>query len=188
MVREMIIKKYVENKDILDIGSLGQSKSYSLWNLYPQFNVKSITGIDIEDINSENNKLFNINFPNSSSEIVLGNMETYSFLKEFDVIIAGDVIEHVQNQGLFLNNVFKHLKIGGKLVITTPNAKWPTVFLKPNPTHTLWHDEFTLQRILEMCGFKIDFLKFYFGNKKHYNLFQQILTFRQSILVVASKY
>jgi 2-polyprenyl-3-methyl-5-hydroxy-6-metoxy-1,4-benzoquinol methylase len=188
MIREEIIKKYVEYKNVLDIGSIGQTDSYSLWNLYPQFNVKSITGIDIEEITNENKKLFNIFLPDFSSEIVTGDMETYSFNKEFDVIVAGDVIEHVSNQGLFLNNIKKHLQSNGKLIITTPNAKWPTVFLKPNPTHTLWHDKYTLNRVLELNGFKIEYYKYYFGNKKYYNFLKQVLTIRQSLLVIASKY
>lgn len=187
MIREEIIKKYVGNKNVLDIGSIGQTDSYSLWNLYPQFNVKSIIGIDIEEIKNGNKKLFNISLPDFSSEIVTGNMETYSFKKEFDVIVAGDVIEHVQNQGLFLLNIRKHLTKGGKLIITTPNAKWPTVFLKPNPTHTMWHDKFTLNRILDLTGFKMDYFKYYFGNKKSYNILQKMLIFRQAIIVVVSK-
>ncbi len=188
MIRENIIGEYVKNKNVLDIGSVGQTNSYSLWNLYRQFNVKSITGIDIEEITNENKKLFNISLPDFSSEIVMGNMETYSFNREFDVIVAGDVIEHVQNQGLFLHNINKHLINDGKLIITTPNAKWPTVFFKPNPTHTLWHDRHTLDRILALSGFKMDYYKYYFGNKKHYNFLQQLLTIKQSILVIASKY
>jgi len=188
MIRENIIKEYVKNKNVLDIGSIGQTTSYSLWNLYAQFNVKSIVGIDIEKITNEKNKMFNIGLPDFSSEIVSGDMETYSFNKEFDVIIAGDVIEHVQNQGLFLSNIRKHLTKEGKLIITTPNAKWPTVFLKPNQTHTLWHDKYTLNRILELNGLKMDFYKYYYGNKKHYNFFKKILTIKQAILIVASKY
>lgn len=187
MIREEIIKKLIENKNVLDIGSIGQTDLYSLWNLYPLFNVKSITGIDIEEITNENKKLFNITTPHFSSEIVTGDMETYSFNKEFDVIIAGDVIEHVQNQGLFLSNIHKHLTKDGILIITTPNAKWPTVFLKPNLTHALWHDIYTLERILKITGFKIDNTRYYYGNKKNYNFFVRILTQRQSILLVASK-
>ena len=188
MIREDIIKQHVANKNILDIGSVGQTDSYSLWTLYRQFNVKSVIGIDIEEITNENKKLFNISLPDFSSQIVTGDMETYSFDKEFDVIVAGDVIEHVKNQGLFLLNIRKHLKKGGELIITTPNAKWPTVFLKPNPTHSLWHDRYTLKRILESSGFKIDYFKYYFGNKNRYNFFRKLLIIRQSLLVIASKH
>ena len=107
--------------------------------------------------------------------------------RTFDVVVAGDVIEHVYNQGLFLNNIHKHLNDEGKLIITTPNAKWPTVILKPNPTHTLWHDRFTLEYILKEHGFKIDKFLYYYGNKKNYNLVARLLTMRQSICVICSK-
>jgi len=186
MVREELIKKYVENSTVLDIGSIGQTDSYSLWNLYKHFHTKALVGIDIEGITGENQKLFNKSQPDFINEIVIGNMETYCFNRKFDVIVAGDVIEHVENQGLFLLNIKNHLVKDGKLIITTPNAKWPTVFLHPNPTHTLWHDIHTLNRILQINGFKVDYYRYYFGNKKHYNLWQKLLTLRQSIIVIAS--
>ena len=186
MIREQIIKELVKGKDVLDIGSFGQTDSYSLWNMYPDFEVRSLTGIDIEGLTFENQKLFRTKAPNTSYQIVTGNMETYSFNRQFDVIVAGDVIEHVENQGLFLLNIKRHLREDGKFILTTPNAKWPTVFLKPNPTHTLWHDIYTLERILSLTGFKIDYYRYYFGNKKRYNTLQKLLTIRQSIIIVAS--
>lgn len=133
---------------------------------------KYIQGIDIEPINDP--------------DIVLGNMENYDFGRRFDVIIAGDVLEHVDNQSLFLNNVKKHLKKEGYLILTTPNAKWPTVFLKPNPTHTLWHDKYTLSYLLKRSDFKTVFFSYYPGNKKH-NIFKKVLVLKQGIIVVCQK-
>ncbi|HRU01786.1 MAG TPA: hypothetical protein P5239_08800 [Victivallales bacterium] len=60
MIREQIIKELVRNKDVLDIGSFGQTDSYSLWNLYSDFEVKSLTGIDIEGLTFENQKLLKL--------------------------------------------------------------------------------------------------------------------------------
>ena len=187
MIREKIIKSLIANRDVLDIGSVGQTDSYSLWSFYNECNPNTLTGIDIEGLTNENKERFNLAKINFDNRIIIGNMEVYDLNEKFDVIIAGDIIEHVSNQGLFLNNIKKHLKKDGKLIITTPNAKWPTVFLKPNPTHTLWHDKNTLKRILELSGFKVDSFKYYFGNKKYYNFLQQLLTIRQAILVIASQ-
>ena len=47
MIREKIIQKYVENKEVLDIGSVGQSQKYGLWNLLKK-HTKSLVGIDTE--------------------------------------------------------------------------------------------------------------------------------------------
>ena len=135
MKREKIILSRMAGKDVLDIGSIGQTESYSLWDLYKNSDYKSLTGIDLSDAESETKEVFKVEKLRDSS-IVHGNMENHTFDRMFDLIIAGDVIEHVENQGLFLRNILKHLKDGGELIITTPNAKWPIVFFPPNPTHT----------------------------------------------------
>lgn len=188
MIREKLILNEIYNKDILDIGSIGQTSSYSLWNIFQEGNPNSITGIDLPD--EENKVLSNFTLSTNSSidtNIIRGNMELYKFDKKFDVIIAGDVIEHINNQGLFLQNIYEHLREEGKLIITTPNAKWPTVFLKPNPTHTLWHDKYTLERILKINNFKISYFRYYYGNKKKYNVLFKLLTLRQAIFLICKK-
>lgn len=50
MIHKKIIEVAVNNKDVLDIGSVGQTDSYLLWNLYPTSIIKSLIGIDIEEI------------------------------------------------------------------------------------------------------------------------------------------
>jgi len=170
-MREKIIAKYIENKEVLDIGSVGQTSEYNLWDFLEK-HTNNLTGIDTQ--------------PSSDSRIVAGNMESYNFNRQFDAIIAGDVLEHVDNQGLFLNNVKKHLKKDGHFILTTPNAKWFTVALRPNPTHTLWHDKYTLSRILNRCGFDVIFFKYYPGNKRH-NFLKKIVVFRQGMIAVCKK-
>jgi 2-polyprenyl-3-methyl-5-hydroxy-6-metoxy-1,4-benzoquinol methylase len=189
MIREKIILDLIEDKDVLDIGSVGQTNNYNLFQLYQTVGYKSLTGIDLPDAEQTVNSSFNLDYQteNRDISIVKGNMENHSFGKEFDVIIAGDVIEHVDNQGLFLKNILKHLREDGKLVITTPNAKALPVIFKPNPTHTLWHDKFTLRRILEISGFKIDKEKYYFGNKEHYPFYLRPLVYRQGLIIICSK-
>lgn len=50
-------------------------------------------------------------------------MEINPFPKEkFDVIIAGEIIEHVFDTDLFVKKIAEKLKPGGKLIITTPNV------------------------------------------------------------------
>ncbi|MBU1177122.1 MAG: class I SAM-dependent methyltransferase [Patescibacteria group bacterium] len=172
MIREEIIIKYIKGKDVLDIGSVGQTSAYNLWNILEKHAGK-LTGIDTERSNQKN--------------VVLGNMENYDFNRKFDVIIAGDVIEHVDNQGLFLKNIKKHLKRDGYFILTTPNAKWFSIILKPNKTHTCWHDKYTISYLLKKNDFKITFFKYYYGNKEYYNFIKIILTLRQAMLVVCQK-
>ncbi len=47
----------------------------------------------------------------------------------FDIIIASHVIEHLNDTDTFLKEVYRNLKVGGYLVIATPNlAAWIHVF------------------------------------------------------------
>lgn len=171
--REKTITKYVSSHtDVLDIGSTGQHHHYSLWNFLKN-QTQKLTGIDV--VGSED------------SRIVVGNMEEYDFDKQFEVIVAGDVIEHVGNQLRFLENVAKHLRSDGVFILTTPNAKWPTVFLKPNPTHVLWHDIHTLRYVLKLSGLEIIDWRYYFGNKYQYPIWHRPLVWRQGLLAVCKK-
>ena len=90
MIREKVILRLIKDKDVLDIGSVGQSQKYHLWSKIKK-NSRSLIGIDTEFSNEK--------------DIVQGNMENYSFRKKFDVIIAGDVIEHVYNIDDFLKKI-----------------------------------------------------------------------------------
>jgi 2-polyprenyl-3-methyl-5-hydroxy-6-metoxy-1,4-benzoquinol methylase len=190
MIREAFIRKIVEGKDVLDIGSIGQDADYSLWkDVLVKSNANSLTGIDFYDSIKTAEDKFNVTREHLpfDNRIIFGDMENHVFHKKFDIIIAGDVLEHVNNQGLFLNNIHLHLADHGKLVITTPNAKWLTVIFKPNSTHTLWHDRFTLEYILHLNGFKVTNFAYYYGNKKYYSWWKRILALRQAMLVVAEK-
>lgn len=170
MIREEIILQAVQGRDVLDIGSVGQTEAYHLWSQMKTA-ARSLTGIDTETP--------------TDPAIVQGNMETHDFGRQFDVVIAGDVIEHVDNQGLFLDNIRRHLRPDGRLILTTPNAKWLTVLPRPNPTHTLWHDRWTLAHLLSRHGFAIEHFRYYPGNKPSYPIFLLPLVWRQGMLVIA---
>lgn len=189
MKREDIILPLVRGKRVLDIGSIGQSDVYCLWHLLAAES-GSLTGVDLPGAENTAQQLLGIDRTSlghaEDNRVVRGNMETLNLGRTFDVVVAGDVIEHVSNQGLFLDNIRRHLASEGRLVITSPNAKWPTVMLRPNLTHVLWHDRFTLEQLLTRHGFRIEQLIFYQGNKPRYPLWAYPLLLRQQILVVAS--
>lgn len=188
MIREDIILDMAKGKSVLDVGSVGQSDKYCLWNLLNEV-VDDLHGVDLPDSLETVEKGFGLESSatehSTDPRITYGNMETVNLGAKFDLVVAGDVIEHVSNQGLFLDNIKRHLKEDGRLVLTTPNAKWPTVFLKPNVTHTFWHDKYTLTCILNRHGYEVEYFKFYFGNKPNYNVFLRPLVWRQSILCIA---
>jgi 2-polyprenyl-3-methyl-5-hydroxy-6-metoxy-1,4-benzoquinol methylase len=100
--------------------------------------------------------------------IICQNVENLNLNRKFDVIIAGELIEHLDNPGLFLDKVKSHLKKDGVLILTTPNSNSIINFIEVivfgqvaiNPEHKLWHNYSTLKQLLINKGFRIS--KFYY--------------------------
>ncbi len=72
----------------------------------------------------------------------------------FDYIIASEIIEHVPNPELFVENLFRVLKPGGKLIVTTPYKEKLHFSLcihcnRPTPLHAHIHsfDEHVLENL-----------------------------------------
>jgi SAM-dependent methyltransferase len=56
--------------------------------------------------------------------------------RSFDVIVAFELIEHLQNQERFLAEMARVLKNDGLFIISTPNREVYRLGLEPNPFHT----------------------------------------------------
>jgi 2-polyprenyl-3-methyl-5-hydroxy-6-metoxy-1,4-benzoquinol methylase len=54
-------------------------------------------------------------------EMDLESVWPRSFFHKYDVVFAGEVIEHIFDTDKFLENIRNVLKVGGELIITTPN-------------------------------------------------------------------
>ena len=190
MRREDWLLPLIQGKHVLDIGSLGQSAAYCLWDFLAKHSA-TLTGVDLPGAEQTARTLLRVAPEGlrhkNDHRIVYGNMETLDLGETYDVAVAGDVIEHVSNQGLFLDNIRRHLHPAGRLVLTTPNAKWLTVFLKPNLTHVLWHDTHTLRQLMERHGFSMETLRYYPGNKPDYPTLLRPLLARQQLFVVATR-
>jgi len=171
-----IILGYVNNKDVLDIGSCAnQGEKVKSKTLYSSIKkaAKSVTGVDIES---------------DTEEIIRGNAETIRLGREFDVVVAGDVIEHIYNAGLFLDNMHSHLRKDGLMLVVTPNAKSIGYLpFKGNQFHTCWYCKNTLKYLLEQHGFKVE--KIIVGLRKRKNPFKDLLRhiFANNLLFVCRK-
>lgn len=90
--------------------------------------------------------------------------------QHFDVIIAGEIIEHLLNPGLFLTSCRRVCSAGTALILTTPNA---LVYSLPifallgreaiHPDHTLMWSPTTMKSLVERCGFAVDEFLVYGG-------------------------
>jgi SAM-dependent methyltransferase len=80
----------------------------------------------------------------------------------FDVILAGDLLEHLSNPGLMLESVKSFLAPGGRLLVTTPNAYGLPNFLRflrgklvEGKDHVQSYSVFTLSNLLARHGWRV---------------------------------
>jgi 2-polyprenyl-3-methyl-5-hydroxy-6-metoxy-1,4-benzoquinol methylase len=142
---------------------------------------KKVIGLDLNEKGI--NKLKNLGY-----DVRLQNVEEKFDLKEkFDVVLVEEVFEHLNNVGLALENIKRHLKKDGLLVITTPHAQSASFFLQrlfrdeisgvSITDHTLWYDKNTLNTILKRYNFKIQKIWYVQPKPIKYSLFGLIIRF-----------
>ena len=158
--RWQVIRSICENKKVLDIGCVDHTVNTegNYYWLHKQIKsvASSVIGVDIleEEIKKLNQKEYNI---------IYGDALKIDLKEQFDVVIAGEFIEHISDRGIFLSNMYKHLKDDGTLVITTPNMFAFRYQLRnlifgnviPNQEHVCWYDYFTLRELCERNNFKV---------------------------------
>ena len=152
-------KKYISG-DVLELGC-GEGRGIDIILRKS----KSFTAIDKI---SEVTERLSRKYPNekfiSSSFPPLKNIEDESF----DTLISFQVIEHIKNDKLFIKEIHRILKPGGKALISTPNIN---MTLTRNPWHVR---EYTSQQLFDLASsnFKNILMKGIYGNdkiKKYYD-------------------
>lgn len=80
----------------------------------------------------------------------------------FDVVVAGEVLEHLPSPGSFLNSAHTVLKQDGSLIVSTTNAFCLRRFLRIpfgkesiHIDHLAYFSHRTLQRLAEVCGYRV---------------------------------
>ncbi|MDA8857975.1 methyltransferase domain-containing protein [Flavobacteriales bacterium] len=86
-----------------------------------------------------------------------------------DFVVTFQVIEHIQNDELFLKEINRVLKPGGKLIMTTPNIK---MSLTRNPWHIREYNLQQMGNIVKSVFEKFE-LKGIFGNEKVMDYYQK---------------
>jgi 2-polyprenyl-3-methyl-5-hydroxy-6-metoxy-1,4-benzoquinol methylase len=177
-LRFKYINKFVEGKEILDIGS---SEGY-LHKL-------------LEKANS-NKKFYSLDTENSDFNRDLDKPKKIN--KKFDTVIAGEVIEHLESPIRFVRYCKSILKKDGRLILTTPNATGMQHLMNPNwcihyedyRGHT---QTFTIEMIKRICedeGFKIiysDYINAFWRNNPLQYISLIIKRLRPDLIIVAEK-
>lgn len=155
--RHLIAYTYAEqfiHGHVLEIGS---GEGYGLKQLAPKSN--TYTAIDKYDtpIDPSLKEKYTITFLQTNVPPLSGIADN-----SMDIVVTFQVIEHIKNDKEFVKEIYRVLKPGGKLVLTTPNIKKS---LTRNPWHIREYTLTQMQDILSIRFSQID-IKGVFGNEK----------------------
>src|SRR5215211_442002 len=109
----------------------------------------------------------------------LEKLQDVDLHETFDVIVAGEMIEHLNNPGLFLQRIKRFMNPDTLLAITTINAysgmrffvyglRGRGGYLEPvHPDHVAYYSYSTLKLLLERCGYELANFTFYDIGSEH---------------------
>lgn len=171
--REKEIIEICQNKKILHLGcvddplTLQRINNGDLLHLKIMEVASAVTGIDIseEGISYLKQHL-------KIDNIIHGNVEmpdSLKFRQDFDVVVVGELLEHLANPGLFLENLSNSCTTRTTVVISVPNAFAIKSFLRVmtgrelvHPDHVAYYSSRTLEALLQRHGFSMKSVKSYF--------------------------
>jgi len=161
------IVELCNNKKVLHLGFIHHSHSYE----------KKILEKDWlhEKINQVANQLVGIDYLDKEIKILrekynydvhfgdVMNLQKVNLDQKFEVIVCGELIEHLENPGLMLDGIKPLMDENAILIITTPNpwsqnrlkligsGEWEEKWL--NDEHECWFSYETLKNILKRQGY-----------------------------------
>ena len=165
MGRVEFVKPLVAGKDVLDIGVVQHTPSAassSNWlHRHVRAVAKSCVGIDTvaEGIT---------NLCSQGYDVRLADASRFDLGQQFDVVLAGDIIEHLHDLRGFFESVKRHLRRGGTLILLTANPWFGARFAQAlmgrgvyeNPEHTAWYTPGTLGELLRRYDFEITHVQY----------------------------
>ncbi|MCB1256219.1 MAG: methyltransferase domain-containing protein [Microthrixaceae bacterium] len=97
-------------------------------------------------------------------------------LEPMDVAIAGEIIEHLDDSGSFLDGLHSLVRPGGTLIVTTPNASGLlnagaaalANYEVNHPDHVTLYSCYTLTNLLERHGWSVDGVATYVPTLKEF--------------------
>jgi 2-polyprenyl-3-methyl-5-hydroxy-6-metoxy-1,4-benzoquinol methylase len=159
-----LVERYCRNKKVLDLGCGGAPEFDELWKqgklLHKRVHEtgREVMGLDLDRPVVEQMRHLGFN-------VVCDNAENPQHLNgagAFEAIVAGDIIEHVNNPGAMLAAMKSRLAADGVFVISTPNPfRWYNPLFAlighefNHPQHTAWFSPLTLTTLAERHGYRV---------------------------------
>ncbi|MEP6787086.1 MAG: methyltransferase domain-containing protein [Acidobacteriota bacterium] len=139
---------------------------------------------------------------NGSKQVIFGDLEKLEEVDlddAFEVIVAGEIIEHLSNPGLFLSGVQRFMNRNSVLIVTTVNAYCAMRFfyygvrgkrgkIEPvHPDHVAYYSYATLKLLIERHEMEISNFYFYDLGKEHRPHSRPVLNLLNDICVTLSR-
>jgi 2-polyprenyl-3-methyl-5-hydroxy-6-metoxy-1,4-benzoquinol methylase len=137
---------------VLHIGAVGAGPdSGGMWfHGFLRERAEDIVGIDIDPR------------IDGMADGVRGDAQDFDLGREFDTIVATNLIEHVANPGSVLACAREHLAEDGVILMTTPRTHIPWNVLRElhggmdaHPEHKMWYCRSTMKSLAESRGLEI---------------------------------
>lgn len=165
MSRVQEVLRWTRGPDVLDIGCSGQHGRHSAldspWWLHGQLLERHPETWGLEFSQELVDELTEAGIRN----VQQGDAQDFDLGRRFDTVVAGELIEHLENPGAFLRCADAHLKPDGRIILTTPYAfslgfaiyawgRYPKTC--SNPEHTMWLCPTTIAQLVERVGLEVE--------------------------------
>ena len=157
------ILQHIAGKRVLDLGVVDHDVARALANddlwLHGQVKKRAghLVGVDIlESATAALNE--------AGYNVVCGDATQIRLDEKFDVIVCGDLIEHVVNPLDLLQTIAFHLAPAGRALLSTPNPLsvsrifniWADMTTPVNPEHVSWYCPQTIHQLVSRSDLRID--------------------------------
>lgn len=149
------VRPYVTAKTVLDLGAGSGFRREDWFHQLIRNDAAEVVGVEVSHD-------FIVGSRERGVELVVGNAETVRLGRTFEVVFAGELIEHLSCFTGLLETAHVHLAPGGQFILTTPNAFAFSNFVyrfggkaQVHLEHTCWFCEDTLSQLVERHGFRV---------------------------------
>jgi len=176
--RYSFIPEKCAGKTVLDLGAVGDNYNIhsdrTPWlHLHIKERAKELLGLDAcaEKVRQEAEKI-------SGTQILSGDVTNFNLNRTFEVVVAGELVEHLDNFRGFFESVKKHMSKESFFILSTPNCfsfdnLVNALFFgmtKHHPGHIVYFDKGTLSELLEINGFQVE--ECFYGSEKELSTFK----------------
>lgn len=159
-----LVEHYCRDRKVLDLGCGHSPEFEEVWKrgklLHKSIHAvgREVLGLDLDEPVVERMRRLGFNVVCDDAE----NPRNLNGSGQFEAIIAGDIVEHLNNAGAMLAAMKSRLAPNGVFVISTPSPfRWYNPLFAiighefNHPHHTAWFSPLTLTTLAERHGYQV---------------------------------